>query len=122
MRFIPITFSHNKRICAPTLLRELFLRFPGGQDACLFSSPRVKNLSYSTFSRVLKTLITRAGLEGDFASYSLRGGGATFMSLMSCSVTEIKERGQWVSVCVYRYVKHPLSHSLEVDKRVALNC
>ena len=121
-RYIPIVKANNKKVCAATWLKALVNRFPAVGDAPLFSSSSVDKLSYSNFSKVFKSLLVRAGLEGNFASHSLRGGGATFMSMMGCTVTEIKSRGNWVSDCMYRYVKHPLSHSVKVDQKIAGNC
>ena len=71
------------------------------------------------FAKRFKEIVVRAGVVGDFASHSLRKGGATFMSMSGCSVPEIRARGGWKSDCVDRYIKHPLSHKFEVDKLVA---
>ena len=34
---------------------------------------------------------------GDFASHSLKGGGATYMSVMGFTIPQVKETGGWVS-------------------------
>ena len=121
VNYIPVTKVENKKICAARWLKKLTKLYPGAPGAPLFSSVNVKSLTYSSFSKTFKRLIERAGLVGDFASHSLRGGGATFMSMVGCSIDEIKSRGQWVSDCVNRYIRHPLSHKLKVDEIVAKN-
>ena len=37
------------------------------------------------------------------------------MSMMGCWIAETKARGQWVSDCVHKYIKHPLTHKVMVD-------
>ena len=61
----------------------------------------------------------RAGLRGDFASHSLRRGGASYMSMAGCTVTQVKERGGWASDCVYKYIVPSLRYKVLVDKDFA---
>ena len=105
---IPITESEDGSICACRWSKFLLHKFKMGKNCYLFSSPKHPKLTYSVFSKKFKVLIRRAELSGDFASHSLRRGGATFMSMLNCPVSQIKERGRWKSDCVYRYIKPPL--------------
>ena len=122
VKVLPIVFSRDKRICAATWLKMLFLRFKPAPDAQLFSSPNVPVLGYTKFSKKFKELTVRAGLVGDFASHSLRRGGATFMSMLERPLDQIKSRGQWKSDCVFRYIVPPMSSMLENEKAVAKHC
>ena len=117
--FIPVTWAADSSICAVRGLRFILGLYPGNQDSPLFSRPGGVPISYSTFSKKFKILLTKANLSGDFASHSLRRGGATHMSMVGCSVPQIKDRGGWASDCVYRYIKPSLGHKFKVDKNFA---
>ena len=77
-------------------------------------------LSYSVFSKKFKSMILKAGLKGDFASHWLHRGGTSYMSMMGCTVPQVKERGRRSSDCVFRYIKPALVHNVQVDKKFAL--
>ena len=40
------------------------------------------------------------------------------MSMNSCTISEIKARGGWKSNCVFKYIRQPLSHGLNVKKKL----
>ena len=120
--YIPVSWAADSSICAVRGLKQLFKIYPGDGNENLFSLPSRPSISYSVFSKVLKRLLERAGLEGNFSSHSLRRGGATHMSMVGCTVPQIKERGGWVSDCVFRYIKPTLSHRVRVDKKFASSC
>ena len=119
---IPIAIGRDRSICAARHLKTMFNRLPMHPSAPLFSAVGVPALTYSRFSKKFSALISKAGLKGNFASHSLRRGGATFMSMQKCDVAEIKARGRWASDCVFRYIKPPLSHLAKVDRKVADKC
>ena len=119
---VPVTLSSDPALCPVRAVKFLFNKFGMPADCQLFSCPTVPALSYSMFARCFKKLITRAGLVGDFASHSLRRGGATYMSMLDCSITEIKTRGMWKSDCVYKYIVPDLAAKRVSDKKVAVNC
>ena len=119
---LPVVYSANSRICAARWLLMLFKRFKPSPDAYLFSSPTVPKLTYSMFSKKFKEMTTKAELQGDFASHSLRRGGATFMSMLERPVDQIKSRGLWKSDCVYRYIVPPMSAKIRNEKQVAIHC
>ena len=114
-RFIPVLKSIDKEICPVVWLSDLMSKNPKSAEDNLFESKECKSLTYSVFARQFKMLVIRAGLKGDFASHSLRRGGATYMSNKGCSVAEVKDRGGWKSDCVYKYICPPLSHRIDVD-------
>ena len=93
-------------------------RYNRRNEDYLFSTSTIPFLTYSVFSKCLNSLV---GLVGDFSSHSLRKGGATFMSMLNCSVMEIKSRGLWKSDCVYKYILPTLSAKKATDMKVANN-
>ena len=119
---LPVLFSSDKSICAATWLARFVKRFAMPQEAFLFSTTRVPVLTYGMFAKKFKDLTVRAGLHGDFASHSLRRGGATFMSMLERPVEQIKARGMWKSDCVYRYIAPPLSAKIVNEREVAKFC
>ena len=121
-RFIPVTWAADKSICAVRGLRAMFNRYPAAPSAPLFVVPGKGPLTYSTFSKIFKVLLERSKIVGDFASHSLRRGGATYMSMVGCTVPQVKERGGWKSDCVYRYIKPSIAHRVSVDKKFSSMC
>ena len=119
---LPLAFSKDSNICAATWLLFMVKRFRPSSVSPLFSSPSVPKLTYSMFAKKFKDLVSRAGLEGDYASHSLRRGGATFMSMLERPIDQIKARGMWRSDCVYRYIVPPMSAKLSSEEYVAQFC
>ena len=115
--YIPVVSSNDRAICAVTWLREVLSRSKKDLGIPLFATESGGSLTYSTFASKFKLLVKRAGLKGDFASHSLRRGGATYMSMKGCSVSEVRDRGGWKSDCVYKYIRQPISHKLVVDRK-----
>ena len=119
---IPINQSKNPELCAVRALKFLCGQFKMPPGSQLFSCASVPRLTYSMFAKCFKTLTVRAGLEGDFASHSLRRGGATFMSMLNCPIAQIKARGMWKSDCVFRYIVPDMDAKKNLDRLVAKNC
>ena len=115
--FLPVLYADCEKICAVKLLKKFLVRFPKKPDEQLFSIAGRK-YTYNRFSENFSRLLGKAGIHGDFASHSLRRGGATHMSMAGCSVAEIKQRGLWKSSCVFKYIQQPISHKIKVDKKV----
>ena len=118
VRYIPVVKSPQKQICVCEMLVVLFKRYPmGDQLAPLFSMDGVNPISYGVFARGFKSLLVKAGIQGNFASHSLRRGGSTYMSMKGCNVTDIRLRGGWKSDCVYKYICRPVAHDVEIDRK-----
>lgn len=103
---IPIVASPSSGICPVYWLKKLVTKFPRRQLAPLFSSSRWKFLSYYKFSSIFNSLCKRAELSGNFASHSLRRGGASAMIELGIPISDVKDRGLWLSNCVEKYL-HP---------------
>ena len=119
---IPISHGKDSSICAARRLKAMLNCLPMESSDPLFSAVGIPALTYSVFHKKFASLVTKAGLKGNFASHSLRRGEATFMSMQKCDVSEIRARGRWTSDCVFRYIKPPLSHLAKVDKWVGDKC
>ena len=117
VEYMPVLFAKEKEICAVFWLKKFLSLFPRSHEDQLLSLDG-KKFTYNVFRVNLKKLLSKAGVVGDYASHSLRRGGATFMSMSSCTIAEIKARGGWKSNCVFRYIRQPLSHRLSVEKKV----
>lgn len=113
---IPICAGENHSLCPVWWLKLLVKEYPRAVGDYLFSTCEVPVFSYSSFRKTFKNFCIRAGIVGNFASHSLRRGGATFMSKIGLSVTEIKDRGLWSSNIVFDYIKPSVEHRKEVDK------
>lgn len=106
-------------LCPVYWLKRLFVRFPMNSKAYLFSSSKMKGLSYALFHKRFRSLCKAAGLSGRFASHSLRRGGATCMANLGISVSDIKDCGIWSSDCVFDYIFPSDEHRRSVDSKVA---
>ena len=100
--FLPVVKAGDNDLCAVTWLKCFLKKFPREGKEVLFSL-NGKKFTYNMFSEKLRILLDRAKVVGDFASHSLRRGGATHMSMSGCTVPEVKGRGLWKSDCMYRY-------------------
>ena len=115
-QFIPVVASPGSAICPVPLLKNFLCAHRSREDP-LFSTPSIPRLTYGVFHKTMDYLTSKASLPGDFASHSLRRGGASFMSMIDCTVPQIKSRGNWSSECVYEYIVPSLAHELSVDSK-----
>ena len=118
IQYLPVMYASDKDICAVSWLKRFLRAHPMGREDQLFSI-QGRKLTYKVFSDRLNKLLAKSQIHGDFASHSLRRGGATHMSMIDCTVMEIKSRGNWKSDCVYRYIRQPMSHKIKVEKKVS---
>ena len=72
---IPISRSKNLEVCPVFWVEKLLKLFPKGESELLFSSKEYSKLSYSTFNRAFKNLISKSKIQGNFSTHSLRRGG-----------------------------------------------
>ena len=91
---IPISYGREKSTCPVYWLDKLFTRYPRNKNDYLFSTSKVRSISYSVFNTSLKSLTFKAGLKGNFATHSLRRGGTTSLHEKSAPLPYICERSQ----------------------------
>lgn len=51
--------------------------------------------------------------------HSLRRGAATMMSMAGFRLEDIKDRGDWQSTAVLRYLSYPQQRKIDIDSRIA---
>lgn len=59
-----------------------------------------------------------AKVNKNIAMHSLRRGSATLMSLAGFQLEDIKDRGDWQSTVVLKYLSYPLSRKIHIDKEM----
>ena len=79
----------------------------------LFSTENFTHVTCSTFNKSFKRLISNSKIRGNFSTHSLHRGGTTAMRAAGVPLSHIKERGQWVSDCVFKYIKPTVSDKLK---------
>ena len=109
---IPISWSENLGVCPVYWLEKLLEMYPGVESDMLFSTKNCTHVTYSTFNKSFKTLISNSKIRGNFSTHSLHRGGTTAVGV---PLSLIKERGQWVSDCVFKYIKPTVSDKLKWD-------
>lgn len=114
---IPVNKMSNNRSCIVYWLKKMFDMFPMSDACFLFSSKKVECLTYNNFSKEFEKLLKLSGIVGNYASHSLRRGGATSMSQVGIGVSEIKRRGRWRSACVNHYIKPSMLHCISTDQK-----
>ena len=114
---IPIAYGREKLSCPVYWLDKLFSRYPRNKNDYLFSTPKVRSVSYSMFNTALKSLIVKAGIKGSFATHSLRRGGTTSLHHKGVPLPYIRERGQWASDCIYKYIKPSIVNKIKNDNK-----
>ena len=74
-------------------------------------------LSYTVFLKTLKALALRARIDvPNLGSHSFRRGGAAFLASLGMPLASIKDRGNWRSSCVFRYLQEPFEAKVSGDK------
>lgn len=118
---LPVVASKSRKFCPVFWIRYLLSHHPLRSQDPLFATKKLPKLSYSMFNKYFKVLCSMAGLKQDFASHSLRRGGATFMSETGFSVAEVKDRGGWASDTVYKYINPSSKARRASDNKFSLS-
>ena len=113
---IRISYGRDKFSCPVYWLDKLFTRYPRNKKDYLFSTSKIRSISYSMFNTALKSLTFKAGIKGNFATYSLRRGGTTSLHQKGAPLPYIRERGQWASDCVYKYIMPSIINKIKMIK------
>lgn len=117
---IPIAALKDKKLCAVYWLSRHFSDTPSQSDSDILQLPGLASFPYKIYEETLKLQCARANLDPmKYSSHSLRRGGATFLSITGSSIEQIKNRGDWSSSCVYKYLITPLSERILSDLKVA---
>lgn len=105
---IPVCYVGGP-LCFVTLLRQYISLHPAPSDSPLLSRKVDGALLQPSYSRALLCLKrwgAQAGLKKDLGIHSLRRGAATMMSMAGFALEDIKDRGDWRSTAVLRYLAY----------------
>lgn len=109
-------------LCIVSLLKEFVSRYPVPPDfplqSRLVDGKRVCP-SYSKALSCLKAWGVTAGLKKNLGMHSLRRGAATVMSMAGFRLEDIKDRGDWRSSAVLRYLAYPLGRKIAIESKIA---
>ena len=117
---IPVSRIGNKALCPVHYLEKIQKLFPRKGDSPLFALKNGKALSYSDFNSEFKLLIKKSKIQGNFATHSLRRGGTTTLFNSRAPMAYVKDRGQWKSNCVFKYITPTLGDKCMLDSRFSL--
>ena len=118
---IPVSFSSGP-LCAATLLKSYLENYPRHGSEFLFTLPTARTqlpVSYTQSLNFLKSLATRAGISKDIGFHSLRRGSATYMHMLNIDLVSIQKAGDWLSLCVLKYLSVDFDQKRKVEKLVA---
>lgn len=105
-------------ICPVTALKQ-YLAIRGSTRGPLFTYKSGKPLSKQLFTREVRYLLSRGGLEEhEFAGHSFRIGAATAAAAANIPTWLIKALGRWSSDCFERYVRTPVSTFAQASKSI----
>ena len=120
---IPICRVSNKTLCAVYWVERHFAEVKAKPSHPAFMIPDGENvspMSYSLFSKILKLLAERAGIQAErVSSHGFRSGGATFLARLGVDLDVIKGRGDWKSDQVLVYLRRPVQDRIALDHKVA---
>ena len=110
-------------LCPVKAIVSLFNRFPLPQDSPAFAViclGKVVPLSYGQFISMLRSFLTRLGLQPNkYAGHSLRRGGATWAFSTGVTPELIKLQGDWKSNVYQLYLELPVSCRIAVGQAMA---
>ena len=105
---LPFVSCPGSPLCPYQALNNLLMVTPKSMSVPLFSYKqrgKVVSWTHSSFTRKLKTLVSKAGFDPSlYSGHSFRRGGATLGFELGLSIPEIKQRGDWKSNAVNDYV------------------
>lgn len=106
-------------LCIVSLLKLFVSRYPASGDLPLLARVVDGKLLLPSYAKALSTLKSwgvTSGLKKDLGMHSLRRGAATVMSMAGLSLEDIKDRGDWRSTSVLRYLAY---RKIAIDSKIA---
>lgn len=102
---IPIPGNSDPALDPVRHLSALFCSVNVDENSPAFSFGPKSHIKYDTFTRRLKTLLTRAGYHADsYSGHSFRRGGASFLHACGGTALMVQATGGWSSNCFTRYL------------------
>lgn len=110
-------------LCVVELLRNYIRKYPVPMDYPILSrivNGSVQNVKYSPALQLLKKWSKKAGLDKNIGMHSLRRGAATLMALAGMPLEDIKNRGDWQSTAVLKYLAYPMVQKIAIEKKIGV--
>ena len=116
---IPVMSIPGSPLCAVSLLKEHFAKFPMPPNSMLlYKSTPVgpQAIVYRELLSFLKDLVKCIGLNpNDVGLHSLRRSGASFLHSIQIPLEDIKCAGDWKSLAVLEYLITPLDRKMDIE-------
>lgn len=110
-------------LCPVLAVKSLFRRTPFQPELPLFSYREnrcTKWYTHATFTSQLKAILSSLGFDAkEFSCHSFRRGGASYAFGQDMSIIDIKQRGDWSSEAVERYIHIDKRQLNNVAKKLA---
>ena len=117
---IPIPGNTDPALDPVRHLSKLFSSVKCSEDSPAFTYGAMKFISYSSFTNILKKLLSATGYNpGLFSGHSFRRGGATFLYKLGASILQIQVSGDWVSQYFARYLHVSEEERLHVQNLIS---
>lgn len=121
---IPYCADPGQPLCPVTALFKLFTVAPQDPNLPLFSYLHEGGWSCWTQERFvsrLRELLSKTGIDAkQYSGHSFRRGGASLGFRLGMSICEIKQRGDWQSDAVEKYIVLDDEQEFHVAKRLVL--
>lgn len=117
---IPVHYGGGK-LCLTTLLKDYLGKYPTTPNVPVLARQRFGSyelINYTQALRLFKRWGKSANIKKDIGMHSLRRGSATLMSLAGFQLEDIKDRGDWQSTAVLKYLSYPLNRKIHIDKQI----
>lgn len=117
---LPFAQQQDSPLCPVEALRNLLYVAPFNHKLPLFSyrkGGRVFSWTHSKFITKLRSLLQELGYDPYlYSGHSFRRGGASLGFALGLSILDIKNRGDWRSAAVEKYIFIEEAHSIQVAK------
>jgi site-specific recombinase XerD len=104
----------------PVRLMQAYLKQRGCHGGFLFINRRGSPLSAGAISKICQRMVSRAGLNAQVSSHSLRIGGATAAMVGGLSKEQVMAIGGWTSDAVELYMRMNEPTLLGTTRRMGL--
>lgn len=120
---IPYFPVEGSVLCPILAVQTMLKRAPYHANLPLFlyrENKTITWLSHSTFTTQLKNILQSVGFDPDvYSCHSFRRGGASFAYSQDMTVLDIKQRGDWASEAVEKYIHLDKKKINDVAKKLA---
>lgn len=113
---IPVYKINDSRYCAVFWLKAIVVCQGPQYRGPIFSLPSLPSVSYPWFQSKLKATARSCDIKSSLSSHSFRKGGASFLASCGIPLHQIKSRGMWKSMSVFRYLAEPTNVKVSREK------